>query len=183
MLNELMVSVWLPELVRVTDCGALLVWRTVVGNVSFVADSVTIGPAVTPVPETEMDCGLPGALSVMLRLAASGAASVGVKVRVMVQLAWGARLLLLHVSVSAKSEALVPLKRKTGGVRSTLPVLVKVTVWGELVVPICWFPKFTLESERLTFGLGAIFVRNASYSPCDEPWNAPAVVGKLVESV
>ena len=57
----------LPVLVSVTVLAALVVKTTCVGNATERGDSVTTGTTPTPVSET--DCGLPGALSVMLTVA------------------------------------------------------------------------------------------------------------------
>ena len=51
-----------------------------------------------------------------------------------------------------KSLALVPVMATLEIVRAALPVLVSVTVCGELEVPTVWLLKATLVGDRLTTG-------------------------------
>jgi hypothetical protein len=80
-----------------------------------------------PVPESDIVCGLPLALSEMLNVAASAAATEGVNVTSIVQLAPAASE-LPHVLVCAKSLALVPVSAGVLMLRAALPVLLRVAV-------------------------------------------------------
>ena len=77
-----------------------------------------------PLPESVTDCGLSGALSVMVIAPARPFVIVGVKVTEMAQVALGATCALVHVSLAfAKS----PLTLTLLTVSCALPVLVMVT--------------------------------------------------------
>src|SRR6476660_1725509 len=106
-----------------------------------------------PVPLSGIVCGLLGAASVRVRVAFSAANSVGVNVTEIVQLDCGESV-LEQVLVWLKSALLVPLNSMPGAGRSRLPVLVSVTIWGLLVEPTSWVPKFTLAGETPALGLG-----------------------------
>src|SRR4051812_15911532 len=67
-----------PLLVRVTACAALVLPTACPAKVKLVGLSVTAG--AVPVPPRAMVCGLPVALSAMLRLAARLPLAVGLKV-------------------------------------------------------------------------------------------------------
>ena len=67
-----------PVLVNVTDCDGLVVSTTWFPNERLVEVSNTAG-AVTPVPLSEMLCGDPPALSVMITAAENGPVVAGVK--------------------------------------------------------------------------------------------------------
>ena len=85
--------------------------------------------ALTPVPLSVACCGLPLALSVMLRVPVRLPRAVGVNVRLMVQVALAARL-AGQLLVCAKSPLLVMLAT----LRAALPVFFKVTDCEALVV-------------------------------------------------
>ena len=81
-----MINVALPVLVRVTVCGALVVptaWE--VAKVTLAGERLAMG-AVTPVPVSEIVCGLLAALSVKVTEPTALPAVVGVKVTLMVQI-------------------------------------------------------------------------------------------------
>src|ERR1700719_548956 len=80
-----MLSAAVPELVRVTDCAALVVFRFSLPKVSVVVAKLTL--AATPVPERATVCGLPVALSVTVIVPGWLPVAVGVKVTLMEQLA------------------------------------------------------------------------------------------------
>jgi hypothetical protein len=140
-----MINVALPVLVRVTVCGALVVptaWE--VANVTLAGERFATG-AVTPVPVSEIVCGLLAALSTKVTEPTALPAVVGVKVTLMVQIppeATGAT----QVLVSPKPALATMLVK----VRGALPVLVTVAVCGALVVPMIWSPKLRLEVESTT---------------------------------
>ena len=59
-------------MLRVTGCAGLVVPTDWSAKVRLVADRVTFGPETTPVPPKATDCGLPGALSLMVMEAVRG---------------------------------------------------------------------------------------------------------------
>src|SRR5271157_505120 len=95
--------------------------------------------------------GLPWALSVMVMLANSIPAALGVNVTVRVQLAPVARE-ASQVGVRAKSPLLAPPRAMPLIVRAAVPVLVKVTVWGPLVVLTPWPANVRPVAERVAIG-------------------------------
>jgi hypothetical protein len=108
----------LPVLLSVTDCGALEEPASTPVNVSVVGVRETLEPS--PVKLTA--CGLPLALSVMVRAPVSVPVEVGVKVTLIVQ-APLALMLVPHVLVEEKS----PLATMLVKVSVALPELVTVT--------------------------------------------------------
>jgi hypothetical protein len=86
------VNAALPLLVSVTLCAALVVPAACEANVKLVGASVTAGAvvAVVPVPANGTVCGLPAALSAMLRAALRAPAAAGSKVTLMAQFALAA---------------------------------------------------------------------------------------------
>jgi len=86
------------------------------------------------VPATAKDCGLPGALSLMVTVALRAPTAEGAKVTLMAQVAALTReagQLLFWL----KSLLLAPLTVMTEIVNAEPPLLVKVAVWAALVVP------------------------------------------------
>ena len=80
-----MVRAAVPQLVRVTDCGALVVFTVWLVKVKPVGDNETAGAGVVPVPDSVMDCGLPAALSVIEIEPVCVPVAVGVKVTLIEQ--------------------------------------------------------------------------------------------------
>src|SRR2546422_455446 len=80
-----MLRVAVPLLVRVTVCAGLVVLRRGVPKARLVGAKVTAG--TIPVPASDTDCGLPGASSVMVTVAARAPAAMGVNMRFARQLA------------------------------------------------------------------------------------------------
>src|SRR5439155_5732530 len=105
-----------------------------------------------PTPDRATLCGLPGALSVMVKAPERLPPPVGVKVTLMVQLAPAARL-EPQVLVSAKSAASAPETAMLEIARLALPVLVSLTLWAELAVPAISAPSARPLTYRLTSGL------------------------------
>jgi hypothetical protein len=103
----------------------------------------------TPVPDKLTDCGLPVAESAMLRLAARAPLANGVNDTAMLQLAPAARE-LPQVSFSVKSAEFAPERVRPEMLTALPPVLVRVTVWGELVVSMGSLEKLRLPGERVT---------------------------------
>jgi hypothetical protein len=80
-----------------------------------------------PVPDSATDCGLPLALSAMLREAVHVSESEGVIKTAILQLLPAASE-EPHVLASVKSEAFVPLSETPVMLKAALPVLLSVTV-------------------------------------------------------
>lgn len=91
-----------------------------------------------PVPVSETLCGDPGALSVMLTLAARFPVAVGVNVTLIVHFAPTARLEALagQLLVWAKSPPFVPVRAMLEMVNGAVPLFVSVTLCAALVVVI-----------------------------------------------
>jgi hypothetical protein len=117
-----MLSVPSPELVSIVWRGALKEETVVLGKFSEAGESETIGVALSPVPVRDAVCGLPVALSAMLRLPLRGPLAVGTKVMEIPQLATAATL-VPQVLVCLKS----PLTDTREMVRAAEPVFVSVT--------------------------------------------------------
>ena len=97
-------------------------------NVSEVGESAATG--AVPVPDSEMLCGLPAALSVIVTAPVRDPVTVGLNVTLTEQFPPAATL-APQLFVWAKS----PLAAMLEMVRAALPVLVSVTAWAVLVVP------------------------------------------------
>ena len=142
----------LPVFESVTVCAVLVVPTVWLVKVSEEAERLTTGAeAAAPVPVRLTDCGLPEALSVMLKVPVRIPEAVGVNVTLMVQLAPAATE-LPQVSVSAKS----PLAEILVIVKVAEPVLLSVTVCAALVVPTVWLAKVIEVAERLAVVVGAV---------------------------
>src|SRR5581483_7463570 len=89
---EVMVKAPGPLLVKVTLWAELVVLVVWLGKVRLPGCKLTVGMGAAPVPDKPMDCGLPLPLSVMLTDAAREPVAVGVKVTLMVQEAFAARV-------------------------------------------------------------------------------------------
>ena len=89
-----------------------------------------------PVPVSETECGLPGALSVIVTEAVRLPVADGVNVTLMEQLAFTPSVALLagHVFVCAKSLLFVPVTAMLEMVSGAAPELVSATLCAELVV-------------------------------------------------
>ena len=94
----------------------------------------TLAVGALPVPLTPKACGLVLALSVMLTEAERAPVAVGLKVTLMVQVLPAATG-LPQVLVWAKSAGFVPATTTLLIFKVMLPVLVRVTLWTELVEP------------------------------------------------
>ena len=99
-----------------------------------------------PVPTKLRLCGVPGASSATVTEAVRLPAAAGVKIRLIVQLAFAANVALLpgQVFVCAKSPLFVPPITMLEIVSGALPVFVKLTNCGELLVVMSWLPTFKL---------------------------------------
>ena len=79
-----MVSAWVPVLVRVIDCGPLLLLTAWFPNPRLAG--ATLPPGAVAVPDSVTKCGLPGASSLIVTEADFVPANVGEKVMVTLQL-------------------------------------------------------------------------------------------------
>src|SRR2546426_713611 len=101
----------------------------------LVGAEVTAG--TIPVPASDTDCGLPGASSVMVTVAARAPVAAGVKLMLIGQLAPGAKIGRAACRERVEiSEVAGSLQKKTILVmlRVAVPLLVRVTVCTGLVV-------------------------------------------------
>ena len=130
----LIVKAVAPRLVSVTVFAALVV-PTVTEPKLRVAGSSC---AVVPIPLSDTSCGLPLALSVTLRFAVRVPDTVGLKVRLNVQLAPAARE-LPQVVVSEKSPISAPVIPILVMLSEAVPTLVSV-IFFKLLVPIATVP-------------------------------------------
>ena len=146
-------------MVRVTLCAELFVVISCPVKVRLVPDRVTAG--ATPVPASEMLCGLPDALSATDSEALRAPIAVGLNMMLIVQFAPAATL-EPHALVSVKSPLFAPamLMPEPPNVSVAVPVFVRVTVLAVLVVLMSWFPKLRLVvPPKLTVGAVPVPVR------------------------
>jgi hypothetical protein len=136
-----------PTLRKVTFCAALVVPRGWFPNTTLVEDRLTIGAGGTPVPISGTGTGLPERLFAITTLAVRFPAAVGAKVTLIEQLA-AADKLPTQLLVSVKSETFAPLIETLAMVRAEDSLLLRVTVWGALVVPTGWLEKDRLAGDR-----------------------------------
>jgi hypothetical protein len=130
------------------DCAALVVPTTWSPKAKLVADKVALGPAVSPAPLRETECGLPIVLSVIVIEALRGPNWLGVKVTLMVQFAPAATF-ESHVLLWVKSAALFPVSAMLLITTAEVPVLVTVSCCALLTVPTSCRPKLRLEGARV----------------------------------
>jgi hypothetical protein len=121
-----------PEFVKVTLCDALVVPVARVANVSDAGLSITCEPR--DIPDRLTICGLPGALSVIVRAATRTPPAVGVNVTLTLHAPPGASE-PPHVLDSAKSPAFPPATAIFVMVSAAFPILVSMTDCDALVVP------------------------------------------------
>src|SRR5277367_1754186 len=98
-----------------------------------------------------MLCGLPTALSLMVREAVSDPAVAGVNVTVKEHLAFTASE-VPQVLLSVKSLLFAPLLATVLRVKAALPVLVRVTVLAGVLWPTTWFPNAMEVDDSVTLG-------------------------------
>src|SRR5216684_1992106 len=154
------VSVAVPLFVSVTACAALVVpmlWPT---KVRLVGDTLAVVPVPLPVPVRLTVCGLPVALSVIVRVPLLVPEAVGVNVTLIVQLD-PADTADPQLFVCPKS----PLVEMRLTLRNAVPVLLNVTVWAPLVVPTVWLAKVSVVGETLVVDASVILAAKASCRP------------------
>jgi len=140
-----------PVLVTVTGLAPLVVPSGWLPKGRIVGDSETTG--VVPVPVSETVWGLPGALSVSVRLPERLPAAVGVNVTFMTQLPLAATGVLVLQVVPLAATAKSPVTAMLVKLKGAAPVLFTVTVLGALVVPSGWFPKGRFVGDSETAGV------------------------------
>ena len=133
-----------PVLVRVTVCDALVL-PTVCGPNNRKAGETAAG--LRPIPRSGICRGLSGAPSAIVSAPIRGPAAVGVKVTAIVQLA-PVVTLLPQLLVAAKSPEAAIFETAS----ATVPVLVKVTVCGALVLPTVCGSNNRKGGETLSAG-------------------------------
>ena len=137
-----------PVLLTVTFCAALVELTVWLLKLSVVADRVAAG-GVEPLSETL--CGLFGASSVMVSEAARVPMAEGVNVTFIVQLAAGATIAPMQLPPAmAKSPAFVLVMVTLEMFNVAVPLLVRVTGVGALVVPTACGAKVTLDGFGIT---------------------------------
>ena len=146
---SLTVKLAVPVLLTVTDCVALLFPTSTPVKLRLAGDSVTAG--ATPVPLNATLCGLPAALSVMLTVDVRLPVCVGVKVTLMVQLAFTASD-FPHLLVCEKSRRLPPDTLMSDSDSDVVPVFVSVIPCALLLTPTIWLPKLRLVGDNFTTG-------------------------------
>ena len=104
-----------------------------------------------PVPDSDTDWGLPGALSVMEIVPSLEPELIGVNVTLIVQLVPSASE-LPQLLVCEKSPGFVPPTAMLVMVKVALPVLLSVTTFAELLVPSTWLGNTRLTGESDTAG-------------------------------
>lgn len=129
----------LPRFVRVTACPPLVVPTCCDAKVSEFGTRVGSGPS--PVPTSAPDCGLPGAVSLIDRLAIREPAAVGANVTFTVQLPPTPNE-LLQVLVWEKSELFVPIMPILLILKAAFPVFTSMIAEGVLLLPTVCGEKF-----------------------------------------
>jgi len=150
--KELIVKAAVPVLVNVTVIGALVVASSWLPKSRLVGANPTAG--AVPFPLSGTVCGLPPALSATDSVPVRAPEAVGVKVTLMEQLAPAAKVagLVGHAFAPVLVAAKSPEAANELMVKAAVPVLVKVTVIGALVVASSWLPKSRLMGANPTAG-------------------------------
>lgn len=127
-------SVVEPMFVTLTSCGLLVVPTICPPKLRLAGDTLT----KPPVPLNDTVCKADATLSVTLKLPVLTPSPAGVKVTLIVQLAW-TLITALHVLVWLNSPVVVMLVTESG----VLPMFVTVIAWGALEDPTVWAPKLS----------------------------------------
>ena len=147
----------LPVLVLVTviATGVLVVLTGWLPKATLPGLTVTPEPDEVPIPESPTLCGLPLALSVMLRVAERAPVAAGEKVTPRLTLSPGVTVIGSAGELRAKSVAFAPETARLVITKfpARLPVAELVTVTVDaLLVPTVWLPKLTLDGVMVTEG-------------------------------
>lgn len=160
-----MVSVWLPVLVRLTYCDTVAVPIGDEPNERLVAESVTGKGCPVPVPLNVTDCGELLALSVMVMAAVKAPVTIGAKCPWIVQFDPTARL-VPQLLAKTNEDAPAPVIAMLVIDRAAVPELVSVTDWEPLDEPTFTDPNERLVAERVTGGITPVPL---SATLCGEP--------------
>jgi hypothetical protein len=190
---ELMVTVLVPVLARITGCASLVDPLTVLGKDRLAGETLMEVDAA-PVPVSVTFCGEPVALSATLSVPVSVPVVVGLKLTDMVHVAAAASV-VPQVVVSLNELALTPLSVIPPVVMVRVEVLVflSVTTWAALVEPTAVLAKVSVAGVSVAVG-GAAAPVPVNVTFCGEPValsatfrvpvSVPDVVGlKLTEMV
>lgn len=132
-----MVSAPLPALVKVMGvAGSLEVPTFCLPNETLVEDRVKLG--AVPVPESAAAWGLPGALSMIVRVAVRFPTAVGLNTMLTEQFAPAPRVAGVngHEVVTAKSPLFLPAITSPLIASAAVPLFAMAIVWGTLLIPI-----------------------------------------------
>ncbi len=125
-----------------------------------------------PLPVKLTLCVLPVMLlllSVIVKEAVRLPAAVGVNVTLIVQLPLAATELPQVLADWPKSPGLEPVNVTLPIVRAAFPVLLRVTDWAALVVPVAWLAKVKLGCETPAIGAGGGVVLPPPPPPPPQP--------------
>jgi hypothetical protein len=150
-----MLRLAVPELVTLTLSGMPVVPWVMVEKKTLPGKRVTAEVAETPVPLTDIDCGLPGALSVAVREAWRGPLTEGVKTKLTGQLAFGRRTAggrQEGAGDAEKSAAFIPVSDIALTLRDWLPVFTRLTIRVMLDWPTVDAPKSKEAGKRTATG-------------------------------
>jgi hypothetical protein len=111
-----------PEFMRLKASDALEFPTVVAAKVKVAGVSAAMGVALTPVPVSAAECGLPDALSITVMAAARDPASPGVKMTVNVQCVPAPKV-AAQSFVCEKSPRLAPVIAMLAIFRAAVPVL------------------------------------------------------------
>src|SRR6266481_759747 len=139
-----------PLFVTVTICDALDTPETVAANVSVFAESIAVG-CTWPVPINAMECGFPGASSLITIEADLAPAAAGVNFTLKVQTALTA-IEATQSFVCVKSFAFAPVIEIPSMLRTAVPVFVSVIICAALCVPTPCAVNVTLVVENVATG-------------------------------
>jgi hypothetical protein len=141
---------------------------------------LSAGTGLTPVPVRLTVCGVFEALSAKFSEALRLPVADGLNVTLTLQVPLGVSVAPMQVSaLVAKSRAFVPPSVTVEMLRSPVPVLVTVTVWGALGLPTFCEPNVRLVGERATEKLTEVhlFTRLAAFTePSPVAKSYPGVV-------
>lgn len=129
----------------------MVVFTGWLGNVKLVGEKLVIG--ITALPDSVTVCGLPTALSVMVKTPVAEPVVVGTNVTLKMQLAPTATdIPVTQVVLLLRANSALVVTPEI--VRAALPVFVRVTAWAEPLTP--WLPNARTAGEMLTAGVSPV---------------------------
>jgi hypothetical protein len=155
MVSEVSVTAAAPVFLMVTACAAVVDPTSVEAKARLVGETVTVCGEV-PVPESEMVCGEPEALSVIERLAVSALAAAGLNSTETVQLALTASEAPQVVADLRNELAPAPVMVSEVTVTAAVPVFLMVTACAAVVDPTSVEAKARLVGETVTVWVVAV---------------------------